>query len=132
KAANKKNSVYLWGNTAAKKMMEWPAAPTPTPATPPKTASGGSIPATIVDNNGFPVKGVTVSFTSRTKPAEMTNGGQAVTNEQGKATVTYTNTRAPIESGARPDTVEASPEKGRPTLSKSNNVNADATTAHHT
>ncbi|MFP1591573.1 hypothetical protein ACLB1M_16300 [Escherichia coli] len=45
------------------------------------------------------MKGVTVNFTSRTNSAEMTNGGQAVTNEQGKATVTYTNTRSSIESG---------------------------------
>ncbi|EEQ6690989.1 inverse autotransporter adhesin YeeJ [Escherichia coli] len=83
-------------------------------------------------NNGFPVKGVTVNFTSRTNSAEMTNGGQAVTNEQGKATVTYTNTRSSIESGARPDTVEASLENGSSTLSTSINVNADASTAHLT
>lgn len=62
----------------------------------------------------------------------MTNGGQAVTNEQGKATVTYTNTRSSIESGARPDTVEASLENGNSTLSTSINVNADASTAHLT
>ncbi|HBJ1196061.1 TPA: Ig-like domain-containing protein, partial [Escherichia coli] len=83
-------------------------------------------------NNGFPVKGVTVNFTSRTNSAEMTNGGQAVTNEQGKATVTYTNTRSSIESGARPDTVEVSLENGSSTLSTSINVNADASTAHLT
>lgn len=83
-------------------------------------------------NNGFPVKGVTVNFTSRTNSAEMTNGGQAVTNEQGKATVTYTNTRSSIESGARPHTVEASLENGSSTLSTSINVNADASTAHLT
>ncbi|HBN1115852.1 TPA: Ig-like domain-containing protein, partial [Escherichia coli] len=81
---------------------------------------------------GFPVKGVTVNFTSRTNSAEMTNGGQAVTNEQGKATVTYTNTRSSIESGARPDTVEVSLENGSSTLSTSINVNADASTAHLT
>ncbi|MGU0015799.1 hypothetical protein ACVXG9_07625 [Escherichia coli] len=40
------------------------------------------------------MKGVTVNFTSNAATAEMTNGGQAVTNEQGKATVTYTNTRS--------------------------------------
>ncbi len=62
----------------------------------------------------------------------MTNGGQAVTNEQGKATITYTNTRSSIESGARPDTVEASLENGSSTLSTSINVNADASTAHLT
>ncbi len=83
-------------------------------------------------NNGFPVKGVTVNFTSNAATAEMTNGGQAVTNEQGKATVTYTNTRSSIESGARPDTVEASLENGSSTLSTSINVNADASTAHLT
>ncbi|EOK4660154.1 Ig-like domain-containing protein, partial [Escherichia coli] len=53
-------------------------------------------------------------------------------NEQGKATVTYTNTRSSIESGARPDTVEASLENGSSTLSTSINVNADASTAHLT
>ncbi|MBW6101335.1 Ig-like domain-containing protein [Escherichia coli] len=94
----------------------------------PQNSSGSVITATVVDNNGFPVKGVTVNFTSRTK----TNGGQAVTNEQGKATVTYTNTRSSIESGARPDTVEASLENGSSTLSTSINVNADASTAHLT
>ncbi|MEI8484529.1 Ig-like domain-containing protein, partial [Escherichia coli] len=91
---------------------------------------GSVITATVVDNNGFPVKGVTVNFTSRTNSAEMSNGGQAVTNEQGKATVTYTNTRSSIESGASPDTVEASLENGSSTLSTSINVNADASTAH--
>ncbi|HBI9944700.1 TPA: Ig-like domain-containing protein, partial [Escherichia coli] len=54
------------------------------------------------------------------------------TNEQGKATVTYTNTRSSIESGARPDTVEVSLENGSSTLSTSINVNADASTAHLT
>ncbi|ENT2346244.1 TPA: hypothetical protein ACF5AQ_004274 [Escherichia coli] len=75
---------------------------------------------------------MTVNFTSNAATAEMTNGGQAVTNEQGKATVTYTNTRSSIESGARPDTVEASLENGSSTLSTSINVNADASTAHLT
>ncbi|MEX5179115.1 Ig-like domain-containing protein, partial [Escherichia coli] len=98
----------------------------------PQNSSGSVITATVVDNNGFPVKGVTVNFTSRTNSAEMTNGGQAVTNEQGKATVTYTNTRSSIESGARPDTVEVSLENGSSTLSTSINVNADASTAHLT
>lgn len=98
----------------------------------PQNSSGSVITATVVDNNGFPVKGVTVNFTSRTNSAEMTNGGQAVTNEQGKVTVTYTNTRSSIESGARPDTVEASLENGSSTLSTSINVNADASTAHLT
>ena len=37
-----------------------------------------------------------------------------------------------IESGARPDTVEASLENGSSTLSTSINVNADASTAHLT
>ncbi|HBJ1092700.1 TPA: Ig-like domain-containing protein, partial [Escherichia coli] len=55
-----------------------------------------------------------------------------LTNEQGKATVTYTNTRSSIESGARPDTVEVSLENGSSTLSTSINVNADASTAHLT
>ncbi len=73
-----------------------------------------------------------MNFTSNAATAEMTNGGQAVTNEQGKATVTYTNTRSSIESGARPDTVEASLENGSSTLSTSINVNADASTAHLT
>ncbi len=62
----------------------------------------------------------------------MTNGGQAVTNEQGKATVTYTNTRSSRETGARPDTIEASLENGSSTLSTSIQVDADASTAHLT
>lgn len=55
-----------------------------------------------------------------------------MTNEQGKATVTYTNTRSLIELGARLDTVEASLENGSFTLSTLINVNADAFTAHFT
>ena len=125
-------TVHFIGDTAAAKIIELTAVPDRIIAGTPQNSSGSVITATIVDNNGFPVKGVTVSFTSRTKSAEMTNGGQAVTNEQGKATVTYTNTRSSIESGARPDTVEASLENGSSTLSTSINVNADASTAHLT
>lgn len=124
--------VHFIGDTAAAKIIELTAVPDRIIAGTPQNSSGSVITATIVDNNGFPVKGVTVSFTSRTKSAEMTNGGQAVTNEQGKATVTYTNTRSSIESGERPDTVEASLENGSSTLSTSINVNADASTAHLT
>lgn len=125
-------AVHFIGDTAAAKIIELTAVPDRIIAGTPQNSSGSVITATIVDNNGFPVKGVTVSFTSRTKSAEMTNGGQAVTNEQGKATVTYTNTRSSIESGERPDTVEASLENGSSTLSTSINVNADASTAHLT
>ena len=130
--ASDQKTVHFIGDTAAAKIIELTAVPDRIIAGTPQNSSGSVITATIVDNNGFPVKGVTVSFTSRTKSAEMTNGGQAVTNEQGKATVTYTNTRSSIESGERPDTVEASLENGSSTLSTSINVNADASTAHLT
>ncbi|EOW5822590.1 inverse autotransporter adhesin YeeJ, partial [Escherichia coli O4:H45] len=130
--ASDQKTVHFIGDTAAAKIIELTAVPDLIIAGTPQNSSGSVITATIVDNNGLPVKGVTVSFTSRTKSAEMTNGGQAVTNEQGKATVTYTNTRSSIESGARPDTVEASLENGSSTLSTSINVNADASTAHLT
>ncbi|EQB2230290.1 TPA: Ig-like domain-containing protein [Escherichia coli] len=130
--ASDNKTVHFIGDTAAAKIIELTAVPDRIIAGTPQNSSGSVITATVVDNNGFPVKGVTVSFTSRTKSAEMTNGGQAVTNEQGKATVTYTNTRSSIESGARPDTVEASLENGSSTLSTSINVNADASTAHLT
>lgn len=125
-------TVHFIGDTAAAKIIELTPVPDSIIAGTPQNSSGSVITATVVDNNGFPVKGVTVNFTSRTNSAEMTNGGQAVTNEQGKATVTYTNTRSSIESGARPDTVEASLENGSSTLSTSINVNADASTAHLT
>ena len=124
--------VHFIGGPAAAKIIELTPVPDSIIAGTPQNSSGSVITATVVDNNGFPVKGVTVNFTSRTNSAEMTNGGQAVTNEQGKATVTYTNTRSSIESGARPDTVEASLENGSSTLSTSINVNADASTAHLT
>lgn len=130
--ASDNKTVHFIGDTAAAKIIELTPVPDSIIAGTPQNSSGSVITATIVDNNGFPVKGVTVSFTSRTKSAEMTNGGQAVTNEQGKATVTYTNTRSSIESGERPDTVEASLENGSSTLSTSINVNADASTAHLT
>ncbi len=130
--ASDNKTVHFIGDTAAAKIIELTPVPDSIIAGTPQNSSGSVITATVVDNNGFPVKGVTVNFTSRTNSAEMTNGGQAVTNEQGKATVTYTNTRSSIESGARPDTVEASLENGSPTLSTSINVNADASTAHLT
>ncbi|WGJ48789.1 inverse autotransporter adhesin YeeJ [Escherichia coli] len=130
--ASDNKTVHFIGDTAAAKIIELTPVPDSIIAGTPQNSSGSVITATVVDNNGFPVKGVTVNFTSRTKTAEMTNGGQAVTNEQGKATVTYTNTRSSIESGARPDTVEASLENGSSTLSTSINVNADASTAHLT
>lgn len=130
--ANDNKTVHFIGDTAAAKIIELTPVPDSIIAGTPQNSTGSVITATVVDNNGFPVKGVTVNFTSRTNSAEMTNGGQAVTNEQGKATVTYTNTRSSIESGARPDTVEASLENGNSTLSTSINVNADASTAHLT
>lgn len=130
--ASDNKTVHFIGDTAAAKIIELTPVPDSIIAGTPQNSSGSVITATVVDNNGFPVKGVTVNFTSRTNSAEMTNGGQAVTNEQGKATVTYTNTRSSIESGARPDTVEASLENGSSTLSTSINVNADASTAHIT
>ncbi|HHL8460041.1 TPA: Ig-like domain-containing protein [Escherichia coli] len=130
--ASDNKTVYFIGDTAAAKIIELTPVPDSIIAGTPQNSTGSVITATVVDNNGFPVKGVTVNFTSRTNSAEMTNGGQAVTNEQGKATVTYTNTRSSIESGARPDTVEASLENGNSTLSTSINVNADASTAHLT
>lgn len=130
--ASDNKTVHFIGDTAAAKIIELTPVPDSIIAGTPQNSSGSAITATVVDNNGFPMKGVTVNFTSRTNSAEMTNGGQAVTNEQGKATVTYTNTRSSIESGARPDTVEASLENGSSTLSTSINVNADASTAHLT
>ncbi|EIM3105540.1 TPA: inverse autotransporter adhesin-like protein YeeJ [Escherichia coli] len=130
--ASDNKTVHFIGDTAAAKIIELTPVPDSIIAGTPQNSSGSVITATVVDNNGFPVKGVTVNFTSRTNSAEMTNGGQAVTNEQGKATITYTNTRSAIESGARPDTVEASLENGSSTLSTSINVNADASTAHLT
>ncbi len=130
--ASDNKTVHFIGDTAAAKIIGLTPVPDSIIAGTPQNSSGSAITATVVDNNGFPVKGVTVNFTSRTNSAEMTNGGQAVTNEQGKATVTYTNTRSSIESGARPDTVEASLENGSSTLSTSINVNADASTAHLT
>lgn len=128
--ASDNKTVHFIGDTAAAKIIELAPVPDSIIAGTPQNSSGSVITATVVDNNGFPVKGVTVNFTSNAATAEMTNGGQAVTNEQGKATVTYTNTRSSIESGARPDTVEASLENGSSTLSTSINVNADASTAH--
>ncbi|EHC4664810.1 inverse autotransporter adhesin-like protein YeeJ [Escherichia coli] len=130
--ASDNKTVHFIGDTAAAKIIELTPVPDSIIAGTPQNSSGSVITATVVDNNGFPVKGVTVNVTSNAATAEMTNGGQAVTNEQGKATVTYTNTRSSIESGARPDTVEASLENGSSTLSTSINVNADASTAHLT
>ncbi len=130
--ASVNKTVHFIGDTAAAKIIELTPVPDSIIAGTPQNSSGSVITATVVDNNGFPVKGVTVSFTSRTKSAEMTNGGQAVTNEQGKATVTYTNTRSSRETGARPDTIEASLENGSSTLSTSIQVDADASTAHLT
>ncbi|HFV4779925.1 TPA: Ig-like domain-containing protein [Escherichia coli] len=130
--ASDNKTVHFIGDTAAAKIIELTPVPDSIIAGTPQNSSGSVITATVVDNNGFPVKGVTVSFTSRTKSAEMTNGGQAVTNEQGKATVTYTNTRSSRETGARPDTIEASLENGSSTLSTSIQVDADASTAHLT
>ncbi len=130
--ASDNKTVHFIGDTAAAKIIELTPVPDSIIAGTPQNSSGSVITATVVDNNGFPVKGVTVNFTSNAATAEMTNGGQAVTNEQGKATVTYTNTRSSIESGARPDTVEASLENSSSTLSTSINVNADASTAHLT
>lgn len=130
--ASDNKTVHFIGDTAAAKIIELTPVPDSIIAGTPQNSSGSVITATVVDNNGFPVKGVTVNFTSNAATAEMTNGGQAVTNEQGKATVTYTNTRSSIESGARPDTVEASLENGSSTLSTSINVNADASMAHLT
>ncbi len=130
--ASDNKTVHFIGDTAAAKIIELTPVPDSIITGTPQNSSGSVITATVVDNNGFPVKGVTVNFTSNAATAEMTNGGQAVTNEQGKATVTYTNTRSSIESGARPDTVEASLENGSSTLSTSINVNADASTAHLT
>ncbi|HBQ4147879.1 TPA: inverse autotransporter adhesin YeeJ [Escherichia coli] len=130
--ASDNKTVHFIGDTAAAKIIELTPVPDSIIAGTPQNSSGSVITATVVNNNGFPVKGVTVNFTSNAATAEMTNGGQAVTNEQGKATVTYTNTRSSIESGARPDTVEASLENGSSTLSTSINVNADASTAHLT
>lgn len=114
--ASDNKTVHFIGDTAAAKIIELAPVPDSIIAGTPQNSSGSVITATVVDNNGFPVKGVTVNFTSNAATAEMTNGGQAVTNEQGKATVTYTNTRSSIESGARPDTVEASLEMVAPRL----------------
>ncbi|HDD9704655.1 TPA: Ig-like domain-containing protein [Escherichia coli] len=130
--ASDNKTVHFIGDTAAAKIIELTPVPDSIIAGTPQNSTGSVITATVVDNNGFPVKGVTVSFTSRTKSAEMTNGGQAVTNEQGKATVTYTNTRSSRETGARPDTIEASLENGSSTLNTSIQVDADASTAHLT
>ncbi|WP_148725718.1 Ig-like domain-containing protein [Escherichia coli] len=130
--ASDNKTVHFIGDTTAAKIIELTPNPGSIIAGTPQNSTGSVITATVVDNNGFPVKGVTVNFTSNAATAEMTNGGKAVTNEQGKATVTYTNTRSSIESGARPDTVEASLENGSSTLSTSIQVDADASTAHLT
>ncbi|HFU4242951.1 TPA: Ig-like domain-containing protein [Escherichia coli] len=130
--ASDNKTVHFIGDTTAAKIIELTPNPGSIIAGTPQNSTGSVITATVVDNNGFPVKGVTVNFTSNAATAEMTNGGQAVTNEQGKTTVTYTNTRSSIESGARPDTVEASLENGSSTLSTSIQVDADASTAHLT
>ncbi|MFP1483753.1 Ig-like domain-containing protein [Escherichia coli] len=115
--ASDNKTVHFIGDTAAAKIIELTPVPDSIIAGTPQNSSGSVITATVVDNNGFPVKGVTVKELHQQKnSAEMTNGGQAVTNEQGKATVTYTNTRSSIESGARPDTVEASLENGSSSL----------------
>lgn len=83
--ASDNKTVHFIGDTAAAKIIELTPVPDSIIAGTPQNSSGSAITATVVDNNGFPVKGVTVNFTSRTNSAEMTNGGQAVTNEQGKA-----------------------------------------------
>ncbi len=79
--ASDNKTVHFIGDTAAAKIIELTPVPDSIIAGTPQNSSGSVITATVVDNNGFPVKGVTVNFTSRTNSAEMTNGGQAVTNE---------------------------------------------------
>lgn len=86
--ASDNKTVHFIGDTAAAKIIELTPVPDSIIAGTPQNSSGSVITATVVDNNGFPVKGVTVNFTSNAATAEMTNGGQAVTNEQGKTTVT--------------------------------------------
>ncbi|ELJ4106266.1 Ig-like domain-containing protein [Escherichia coli] len=128
--ASDNKTVHFIGDTAAAKIIELTPVPDSIFAGTPQNSTGSVITATVVDNNGFPVKGVTVNFTSNAVTAEMTNGGKAVTNEQGKATVTYTNTRVTGISLITPDTVEASLENGSSTLKTTIIVDADASTAH--
>lgn len=72
--ASDNKTVHFIGDTAAAKIIELTPVPDSIIAGTPQNSSGSAITATVVDNNGFPVKGVTVNFTSRTNSAEMTNG----------------------------------------------------------
>ncbi|EYD99812.1 bacterial Ig-like domain family protein [Escherichia coli 1-110-08_S4_C2] len=78
--ASDNKTVHFIGDTAAAKIIELTPVPDSIIAGTPQNSSSSVITATVVDNNGFPVKGVTVNFTSRTNSAEMTKGGKAVTN----------------------------------------------------
>ena len=123
-------TVRFIGDSTAARIINLTPVPNRIIAGTPQNSTGSIITATVEDNNGFPLKGVTVNFTSNAVTAEMTNGGKAVTNEQGKATVTYTNTRVTGISLITPDTVEASLENGSSTLKTTIIVDADASTAH--
>ncbi len=62
--ASDNKTVHFIGDTAAAKIIELTPVPDSIIAGTPQNSSGSVITATVVDNNGFPVKGVTVNFTS--------------------------------------------------------------------
>ncbi len=62
--ASDNKTVHFIGDTAAAKIIELTPVPDSIIAGTPQNSFGSVITATVVDNNGFPVKGVTVNFTS--------------------------------------------------------------------
>lgn len=60
--ASDNKTVHFIGDTAAAKIIELTPVPDSIIAGTPQNSSGSAITATVVDNNGFPVKGVTVNF----------------------------------------------------------------------
>ncbi|WP_112493389.1 Ig-like domain-containing protein, partial [Shigella sonnei] len=59
--ASDNKTVHFIGDTAAAKIIELTPVPDSIIAGTPQNSSGSAITATVVDNNGFPVKGVTVN-----------------------------------------------------------------------
>lgn len=73
--ASDNKTVHFIGDTAAAKIIELTPVLDSIIAGTLQNSFGSVITATVVDNNGFLVKGVTVNFTSNAATAEMTNGG---------------------------------------------------------
>ncbi|UMX92587.1 hypothetical protein MJ581_11380 [Escherichia coli] len=65
--ASDNKTAHFIGDTAAAKITELTPVPDSIFAGTPQNSTGSVITATVVDNNGFPVKGVI-----RTSPAEQT------------------------------------------------------------